>query len=109
MQLQKSLAKGWQVIEVNGQVDSKTVGELREFIDTQLDEGLPVVLDLKGVPFMSSAGLRTLLLLHRRTVDMGVGLALVGIANEIGDTMKVTGFYDYFTIYPTLASLPESS
>jgi anti-anti-sigma regulatory factor len=40
---------------------------------------------------------------------MGVGLALVGIANEIGDTMKVTGFYDYFTIYPTLASLPESS
>jgi anti-sigma B factor antagonist len=108
MQLEKSLANGWQAIAVTGQVDSKTVGELREFIDTQLVDGIPVALDLHGVPFMSSAGLRTLLLLHRRTVEMGVGLALVGIASEIADTMKVTGFYDYFTIYPDLTSLPEA-
>jgi anti-sigma B factor antagonist len=106
MQLEKSLANGWQAIKVTGQVDSKTVGELREFIDSQLVDGMPVALDLHGVPFMSSAGLRTLLLLHRRTVDMGVDLALVGIASEIADTMKVTGFYDYFTIYPNLTSLP---
>jgi anti-anti-sigma factor len=57
---------------------------------------------------MSSAGLRTLLTLHRRTQEMGVALSLVGIVSEIADTMRVTGFYDYFTIHPDLVSLPDA-
>jgi anti-anti-sigma factor len=108
MNLSKSIQKSWQVIHVEGQIDSKTVTALREFIDTELQDGLSVVLDLSAVPFMSSAGLRTLLTLHRRTQEMGVALALVGIAPEIADTMKVTGFYDYFTIHPDLNSLPDA-
>jgi anti-sigma B factor antagonist len=105
MNLSSSTTQGWQVIHVVGQVDSKTVTSLRDYIDAELKEGLPVALDLTGVPFMSSAGLRTLLTLHRRTQEMGVALALVGISNDIADTMKVTGFYDYFTIYSDLVSL----
>jgi len=108
MNLSKSLNRSWQVIHVEGQVDSKTVTSLRDFIDTELEESLPVVLDLTAVPFMSSAGLRTLLTLHRRTQEMGVALALIGIAPDIAETMKVTGFYDYFTIYNDLNSIPES-
>jgi anti-sigma B factor antagonist len=107
MNLSSSTTLGWQVIHVVGQVDSKTVTSLRDYIDAELKEGLPVALDLTGVPFMSSAGLRTLLTLHRRTQEMGVALALVGISNDIADTMKVTGFYDYFTIYSDLVSLPS--
>jgi len=108
MELSKSLINGWQAIHVVGQVDSKTVVKLREYIDKELVEGKPVALDVEGVPFMSSAGLRTLLTLHRRTEEMAVCLALVGIASEIADTMKVTGFYDYFTKYANLSSLPEA-
>ncbi len=107
MNLSSSTTQGWQVIHVVGQVDSKTVTSLRDYIDAELKEGLPVALDLTGVPFMSSAGLRTLLTLHRRTQEMGVALALVGISTDIADTMKVTGFYDYFTIYTDLVSLPS--
>jgi anti-sigma B factor antagonist len=96
----------WQVIKVSGQVDSKTVGDLRDFIDNELAQGQPVALELTEVPFMSSAGLRTLLTLQRKTMDMGVDLALVGVAEEIADTMKVTGFYQFFTIYASLDSIP---
>ncbi len=106
MNLSSSVAQGWQIIHVDGQIDSKTVPALRDYIDAELQDGLPVVLDLTLVPFMSSAGLRTLLTLHRRTQEMGVSLALVGIVSDIADTMKVTGFYDYFTIYADLSSLP---
>jgi anti-sigma B factor antagonist len=107
MNLSSSVNQGWQIIHVIGQIDSKTVSLLREYIETELHDGMPVVLDLSAVPFMSSAGLRTLLTLHRRTQDMGVSLALVGIVSDICDTMKVTGFYDYFTIYADLSSLPS--
>ena len=96
----------WQVIKVTGQVDSKTVGDLRDFIDSELKQGQPVALELTEVPFMSSAGLRTLLTLQRKTLDMGVDLALIGVSPEIADTMKVTGFYKFFTIYESLSYLP---
>jgi len=99
--------KGWQVIRVAGQIDSKTVGSLRDFIDTELRMGESVALELTSVPFMSSAGLRTLLTLQRKTTEMGVDLALIGVASEIADTMKVTGFYQFFSIYSSLEELEE--
>lgn len=107
MNLSKTVDRGWQVIHITGQIDSKTVGDLRDFLDKEIVEGLPVSLDVSDVSFMSSAGLRTLLTLHRRTEQLGVALALVGLNSQIVDTMKVTGFYQYFTTYPDLQSLPS--
>lgn len=106
MEIKLESFKNWQVIKVIGQVDSKTVGDLRDFIDTELKQAHPVALELTEVPFMSSAGLRTLLTLQRKTKDMGVDLALIGVADEIADTMKVTGFYQFFTIFDSLQILP---
>ncbi|MFQ6537722.1 MULTISPECIES: STAS domain-containing protein [Aphanothece] len=106
LKLSETTANGWQVIGVAGSVDSKTVNELRDFLDEHVKGGNPVVLDLAEVPFMSSAGLRTLLTLHRQTQELGVSLALVGLRQEIADTMKVTGFFQYFTVFSSLSDLP---
>ena len=109
MELNKSIIKGWQVIEVKGQVDSKTVSDLRDYLDQNIIGDLPIALDLTEVPFMSSAGLRTLLTLNRKTQDMNIKLCLVGVIDEISETMKVTGFLQYFTMQPNIADLSEES
>jgi anti-sigma B factor antagonist len=109
MNLTSSTVNGWFAIHVDGQIDSKTVTALRDFIDEQITEQRPVVLDLTNVPFMSSAGLRTLLTLHRRTQQLATDLALVGLVDGIVETMRVTGFYDYFVVYHSLSLLPEHS
>lgn len=109
MELSKSTIKGWQIIEVTGQVDSKTIGDLRDYLDENIKGDLPVALELSEVPFMSSAGLRTMLILFRKTQDMNVKLCLVGLNEEIAETMKVTGFYQYFTNYSNIAEIPEES
>ena len=105
MEVQQELLDNWQVIKVTGEIDSKTVTTLRDFINEKLVENTAVALDLKNVPFMSSAGLRALLTLQRKTSEMKVDLALIGVADEIQDTMKVTGFLQYFTIYDSIKSL----
>ena len=105
MEVKLESFNNWQVIRVSGQIDSKTVGDLRDFIDSELKQNQPVALELTEVPFMSSAGLRTLLTLQRKTVDMGVDLALVGVSTEIADTMKVTGFYQFFKVFEKLNNL----
>ena len=109
MELNKSIIKGWQVIEVKGQVDSKTVSDLRDYLDQNIIGDLPIALDLTEVPFMSSAGLRTLLTLNRKTQDMNIKLCLVGVIEEISETMNVTGFLQYFTMQPNIADLSEES
>ena len=106
MEVQQELLGNWQVIRVIGEIDSKTVTSLRDFIDEKLINDKSVALDLKKVPFMSSAGLRALLTLQRKTSLMKVELALIGVAEEIQDTMKVTGFLQYFKLYESIESLP---
>jgi len=109
MELNKSIIKGWLVIEVKGQVDSKTVIDLRDYLDQNITGDFPIALDLTEVPFMSSAGLRTLLTLNRKTQDMNIKLCLVGVIEEISETMNVTGFLQYFTMQPNIADLSEES
>jgi anti-sigma B factor antagonist len=109
MELSKITIKGWQIIGVTGQVDSKTIGDLRDYLDENIKGDLPVALELSEVPFMSSAGLRTILILFRKTQDMNVKLCLVGLNEEIAETMKVTGFYQYFTNYSNIAEIPEEN
>ena len=106
MEIKQELIHNWQIIKVTGEIDSKTVSTLRSFIDEKLIEDKAVALDLTNVPFMSSAGLRTLLTLQRSTTKMNVDLALIGVASEIQDTMKVTGFLQYFKIYDSIEALP---
>ena len=106
MDVQSSTFKNWQVIKVSGQIDSKTVIKLRDFIDSELKPDQPVALELTDVPFMSSAGLRTLLTLQRKTKELNISLALIGLGDGIADTLKVTGFYQFFTIYESLDAIP---
>ena len=105
MKVEQELIENWQVIKVTGEIDSKSVGTLREFIEEKLMSDKDVALDLTHVPFMSSAGLRTLLTLQRKTTSMQLNLALIGVADVIQDTMKVTGFLQYFKIHPSIESL----
>lgn len=108
LQITSSLEQGWQIITVEGQVDSKTVNELRDYLEQELQPAYPLGLQLTEVPFMSSAGLRTLLTLYRQSESSGRPLALIGLRPEIADTMRVTGFYQYFTVYDTVSDLPAT-
>jgi anti-sigma B factor antagonist len=106
LELSSEISSNWKVIRVIGQVDSKSSDELRVYLEAEVKGGNPLALELSDVPFMSSAGLRTLLTLHRQTTALDVPLALVGLQTPIVDTMKITGFYQHFSVYASLDELP---
>lgn len=105
LQLSSEVFHNWQLIRVDGQVDSKSSSELRDYLNAQVQGSNPVALELSKVPFMSSAGLRTLLILCRQTQALKIPLALVGLQDQIIDTMKITGFYQHFNVYSNLNEL----
>ena len=66
---------------------------------------------MSGVSYISSIGLRALLLLHRETANQHGRIVLTGLSEMIHDTMFITGFLEFFEAYETyeqgLAALAE--
>lgn len=84
------------VVALAGDVDGKTAASTQSQVVALIPSGGKLVLDMSGVPYMSSAGLRMMLLLYRQAQGKGTSVALVGLSDEIRDTMSATGFLDYF-------------
>ena len=86
------------VVTVVGELDGKTAPGAQQEIAPLIPAGGRVVLDMPGVGFMSSAGLRMMLLLYRQALSKESRIALVGLSEEIQDTMSATGFLDFFVV-----------
>jgi anti-sigma B factor antagonist len=91
-----------QVVTIAGEIDGSTAPQAQEVILAQAAPGARVILDMDGVTYMSSAGLRMLLVAYRTINGNGGKIVLVGLSGDLKDTMSVTGFLDFFTCYDTL-------
>lgn len=87
-----------QIVTLDGEIDSSVASEVTEKIVPLVTEKAKIILDMTAVAYMSSAGLRTLLSIHRQASNSDVPLILVGLSEEIKDTMSITGFLNFFTV-----------
>ncbi|BAT56919.1 anti-sigma-factor antagonist (plasmid) [Nostoc sp. NIES-3756] len=96
------------VIELNGDVDTNTAPLVQEQILPQVKAGSKIILDMTQVSYLSSAGLRMLLSLYRQIFNQNAQIILVGLSEEIADTMSITGFLDFFQTADTLNQALEA-
>ena len=61
-----------------------------------------ILLDLSRTSYLSSAGLRVLLLVYRQAQHSGSVLALAGLGDDVREVMSATGFLDFFTVADTV-------
>jgi anti-sigma B factor antagonist len=86
---------------ITGNIDGQTAPGLQSQILDALTAAAAAVVDVSQVAYMSSAGFRMLLLVYRALAIKGGKLALVGLKEEIRDTMAMTGFLDFFQLSET--------
>lgn len=91
-----------KVFEMSGDLNSDTSTDVYQQISGQIQRGDQIVLDMTHVPYMSSAGIRTLLLLYRSILNGGGKIVLVGLSDELKDTLAITGFLEFFNTQATL-------
>ena len=91
-----------KVVTIAGEIDGSNAPQAQEVILAQAEPGAKVVLDMTGVTYMSSAGLRMLLTAYRTINGKGGKIVLVGLSSDLEDTMSATGFLDFFTHRETL-------
>lgn len=86
------------VLEVSGDIDGKTAPAFQEQALAQFAPGARILLDLEKVGFMSSAGLRVMLLTHREAAGKQVRLVITGLNEGVRNSMAATGFIKFFTV-----------
>ena len=81
------------VIELGGRLDTTTAPVLDKTICEDISENSNLTLDLKGLEYISSAGLRVLLSAQKRMKKNG-SMKLMNVCEEVMDVFEMTGFAD---------------
>jgi anti-sigma B factor antagonist len=89
---------GIVLIEPAGDIDGKTAPDFQEQMLAQVQPGARIVLSLARVPFMSSAGLRAMLLIYREAKAKDARLVLAEVNKDIRNSMSATGFLSFFVV-----------
>ncbi|MFD4138608.1 MULTISPECIES: STAS domain-containing protein [unclassified Streptomyces] len=89
---------GVTFVELEGEITSVTSAALQGRILPLIGRSRTTLIDLTGVPYISSAGLRTLLLVHRQALREESRTILVGLSEEVRFVMSSTGFLGFFDI-----------
>ncbi|MFF4441091.1 STAS domain-containing protein [Streptomyces sp. NPDC001621] len=104
----RQTAQDTYVIEVDGELDHHTTGQLDEAIDHALTRGAAAVLiDLQPTTFLDSSGLNALLTAHRAAARAGARLALIAPSAAVHRMLSLTGVDRVLPTCPTTeAALP---
>ena len=80
-----------------GRVDTSTAPQLEAEVKDDLDSVTKLILDLNGLDYISSAGLRVLLTMQKIMNEQG-SMRVVGVNETVYEIFEVTGFTDILTI-----------
>ena len=84
-------------IEVAGRLDTITAPVLEKTVNENISGIQSLVLDLKGLEYISSAGLRVLLGEQKKMQKVG-SMKLTGVCENVMEVFEMTGFADILTI-----------
>jgi anti-anti-sigma factor len=85
------------VIAPEGELDLESASDLRAVLDEHLGAGLPrLVLDLRGLTFIDSTGLRAVIEADRSAAARGVDLTVLPGPPQVQRIFEVTGTADIF-------------
>lgn len=89
------------LVSALGRIDSNTSGELERVL---LSKGAEprLVVDLSGVEYVSSAGLRVFLMLARKVKAAGGRLALSSLPPSVRQVFDLAGFTALFIVEPSI-------
>jgi len=100
--------KGIALVEIEGEIDARTAGDLDKALSDLLAQGRSrLVLDFTRLDYISSAGLRALLRAQRAARDLGGEVRLFGLNAHVHEVFKMVGFDRVLRVAATYEEVME--
>lgn len=98
MQVREMKSEGKIILEVEGRVDTNTSVNLQQAVLLAFQKAQLVILDLRDVSYISSAGLRVLLIGHKTAASKGGAFEIHNLQETVSMVLKMSGFDKILTI-----------
>jgi anti-sigma B factor antagonist len=100
MQINERATDGLTVIALQGDLDAAAAPSVEGQLQALIKEGQTrLVVDLNGVAYIASAGLRVLLAALKAARNSGGDLRLVGLQPAVKEVFDMAGFTRLFKVY----------
>lgn len=98
-------SQGAVIYSVKGRVDSATASEMDKAMqDVFAAPGRKVVLDFSSLDYISSAGLRIVLMLAKRAKQTQGRLVLCSLSTQVREVFEISGFLKILEVVPNQAA-----
>jgi len=104
MQTNVVAGEGYSVIQLIGKLDSDTAVKVDAVFTETMASQTNLLLDLAKLKYISSAGLRILLLAAKRVQQKSGRIVLFSLQSNVKEIFDISGFSSMFTICDTLES-----
>lgn len=106
MEIIKKEQDGIATLSISGRLDAASAIEAEKEFGKTLDSGIDrLLVNLAELEYISSAGLRVLLVVAKRIQQKGGKVALVSLTSNVREVFDISGFSSIFKIF----SLPDDS
>jgi anti-sigma B factor antagonist len=103
MEITKDMFNDMPVINLVGKLDTITSPDLQDKLIPIISEGhKKVLLNFTDITYISSSGLRVLLVGQKSLKPTGGEVILVGVNDSLKEIFNISGFTALFTFYDTL-------
>ena len=104
MDISKSVENGTTIFTIKGRMDAVTSPDAEKELAAAFQDGAKkVLIDLKELDYISSAGLRVLLVAAKTTQQQKGKLALSALTDIVKEVFEISGFSSIFNIFPASA------
>jgi len=91
-----------EILIVKGRVDMATADAFREHLLGLLPAGLPLIVDFSGVDYISSAGLRSLMIASKQARSAGSILVIAALQPVVLEIFQISRFDKVLVCHPTV-------
>jgi anti-sigma B factor antagonist len=96
------------VLRVDGRLDQDTCeafrADLMPFVDKAVDQGEALILDLSGVEYVSSAGLRCFVIASRRMKAAKGRILVADLQPMVAEIFEISHFDAIMDVHPTVGA-----
>lgn len=86
------------LIAVEGSLNTNTAPDLERAVEQAFSSATSATFDLNDLDYISSAGLRVLMVAYKKATACGGTINVCGASEEVQEVFEVTGFSDLFDV-----------
>ena len=98
MTINKLNENGRLIFVLEGKLDTNSAPALQEVLIPAFDESNNVLIDMQKLAFITSAGLRTILMGIKTAKAKDASLKFKNVSNEVMDVLHTIGFADFMVM-----------